>query len=169
MLGTPNAGSPWPRVVDWATAALALGLNSLTDTPWPARVLEGLTAAVSDPHVSLHEMLPDSPTLTQLLHNPDPGIPYTMLAGNTSIIPAAKDEGGLVSKLMARLFGTEPLYAIANPFFLGAANDVAVAVTSMAQIGAARTSFRLVETKCDHLTYFRSAAGLAALAETLGS
>jgi hypothetical protein len=30
MLGTQNGGSPWPNVVDWATTALAYGLNELS-------------------------------------------------------------------------------------------------------------------------------------------
>jgi hypothetical protein len=30
MLGTPNGGSPWPAVADWATTALAVGLNELS-------------------------------------------------------------------------------------------------------------------------------------------
>ncbi|MHC5720021.1 MAG: esterase/lipase family protein, partial [Nostoc sp.] len=27
MLGTPNAGSPWPQIQDWAFTALGIGLN----------------------------------------------------------------------------------------------------------------------------------------------
>ena len=43
MLGTPNGGSPWPNVVDWATTAMAVGLNELSKVAWPAAVLVGLT------------------------------------------------------------------------------------------------------------------------------
>jgi pimeloyl-ACP methyl ester carboxylesterase len=168
MLGTPNAGSPWPRVVDWGTVAIALGLNSLTGTAWPAKVLGGLTAALGNPKITLKEMMPGSETLATLGQSPDPGIPYVMLAGNTSIIPELKVEGGPVQQLIGRLFGSGPLYAIANPFFLGAVNDVAVSVASMKQIpnGWART-MHIVESGCDHVTYFRSDAGLVALREAL--
>ncbi|QDV37457.1 caspase family protein [Tautonia plasticadhaerens] len=169
MLGTPNAGSPWPRVVDWATAALALGLNGLTGTPWAASVLGGLVAAGSDPRVTLREMLPGSETLTAMGQDGDPGIPYTILAGNTSIIPAAREDGGPVSRLMARIFGTQALYRVANPFFLGSPNDVAVAIASMTQLGPGRAPLVPVETECDHLTYFRSPAGLASLDRALTS
>ncbi len=89
MLGTPNGGSPWPRVVDWATVALALGLNHLTAIAWPASVVGGLAAWMENPTVALNEMLPTSKVLAELKQSPDPGIPYVMLAGNTSIIPAA--------------------------------------------------------------------------------
>ena len=165
MLGTPNGGSPWPRLVDWATVAMALGLNGLTGSPWPSRVLRGLTAALGDPRTALTEMISGSPTLAELSRSPDPGIPYTILTGDTSTIPTDAGPDGKVSRLIGRLFGTSPMYVIANPFFLGAANDVAVAITSMTSIPGRRA--RPVPVSCDHLTYFSSRAGLAALAEAL--
>src|SRR5262249_50759789 len=36
LLGTPSGGSPWPPVAEWASNALALGLNGLTQAAWPA-------------------------------------------------------------------------------------------------------------------------------------
>jgi hypothetical protein len=42
MMGTPNAGSPWPRVEDWATAALGIGLNALAGVVWPVKALAAL-------------------------------------------------------------------------------------------------------------------------------
>jgi len=168
MLGTPNAGSPWPRLADWATVAMALGLNGLTASPWPARVLQGLTAALGDPRVALKEMIPGSETLGKLGESPDPGVPYTMLAGDTSIIPEVKGEGGAAQRLIGRLFGPGTMYAIANPFFLGAANDIAVAVESMRRVPDGWASpMHVVESGCDHLTYFRSEAGLGALRKAL--
>ena len=166
MLGTPNGGSPWPNVVDWATTALALGLNNLTGTPWPLTVLKGLTKAVGDPRVALKEMERDSPTLIKLSESPDPGIPYAMLAGDTSIIPAAREQG-TVGRLLSKLFGTNPVYAFANPFFKSAVNDIAVAVESMKQLPMGRP-MTVEEIACDHLTYFRDEKSLAALARALG-
>jgi hypothetical protein len=164
MLGTPNGGSPWPRLVDWATVALALGLNGLTGSPWPSRVLRGLTAALGDPRVALREMIPGSQTLKDLAKSSDPGIPYTMLAGDTSIIPSAAEKGGTASRLIGRLFGSSAMYAIANPFFSGAPNDLAVAIASMKKLPESwARKMRVVEAPCDHVTYFRSAAGLKAL------
>ena len=58
MLGTPNGGSPWPRIFDWATVALGLGLNHLTAIAWPASVVGGLAAQIENPTVALKEMLP---------------------------------------------------------------------------------------------------------------
>ena len=49
MLGTPNGGSPWPQVFDWATVALGLGLNHITAIAWPASVVGGLAAWIENP------------------------------------------------------------------------------------------------------------------------
>jgi hypothetical protein len=165
MLGTPNGGSPWPNVVDWATAALALGLNNLTGTPWPALVLRGLAKLVGDPRVAMKEMVPSSPTLIELNTSPHPGIPYALIAGNTSIIAAAAEQD-MIARLLNKLFGTSPLYAIANPFFDGAANDIAVAIDSMKEVADCRQM--AVETvPCDHVTYFHNEQSLAALRRAL--
>jgi hypothetical protein len=166
MLGTPNGGSPWPNVVDWATAALALGLNNLTGTPWPSIVLKGLTKVAGDPRVALTEVKPDSPTLIKLGERPDPGIPYAMLAGDTSIISGVQEQG-TVGRLLSKLFGTNPVYAFANPFFESKDNDIAVAVESMKQLPSDRP-MTLEEVGCDHLTYFSNEKSLASLAKVLG-
>ena len=164
MLGTPNGGSPWPRVVDWATVALGLGLNHLTVKPWPASAVGSLAACMEDPRVALNEMLSTSKVLAELKHNPDPAIPYVMLAGNTSIIPAAlaAPDGGRVSlltRLLARLILPELLHTVANPFFLHAENDVAVAVSSMKNIPPGRKpAFEVRPVACDHLSYFSDPA-----------
>ena len=173
MLGTPNGGSPWPRVVDWATVALGLGLNQLTAIAWPASVVVGLAALIENPTVGLHEMLSDSGVLEQLKQSPDPGIPYVMLAGNTSIITAATEatdpqRGSLLGRLLARLTAPGLLHEVANPFFLSQANDVAVSVASMENIAHGRKpAYDVRPVACDHLSYFLDPAGLKALATVL--
>jgi hypothetical protein len=175
MLGTPNGGSPWPRVVDWATVALGLALNHLTAIPWPASVIGGLTGWMENPTVALNEMLSTAPVLAELNKSPDPGIPYVMVAGNTSLIPAAvasagPDKPSLVARLVARLASPDFLHKIANPFFLHEENDVAVSVASMKKIAPGRKrplDVRLVA--CDHMSYFHDPAGLKALAGVLES
>jgi pimeloyl-ACP methyl ester carboxylesterase len=173
MLGTPNGGSPWPRVVDWATLALAFGLNHLTALAWPASVLAGLTGLIENPTVALNQMNPTSDFLKVLHANPDPGIPYVMLAGNTSIIPAAAaapdaKKGSLRGRLLARLTSPEMLHQVANPFFLGQANDIAVAVASTERIAAGRVpAYDERAVGCDQVSYFRDEAGVSALAKAL--
>ncbi len=75
MLGTPNGGSPWPQVQDWATTALAVGLNGLSKVIWPASVLAGLVQAVEAVDVTLDQMVPESSFLKALYASPDLGCP----------------------------------------------------------------------------------------------
>jgi hypothetical protein len=175
MLGTPNGGSPWPRVVDWATLALALGLNQLTAIAWPATVLGGLTALTENPTVALHELAPGSPVLKSLESSTDPGVPYIMLAGNTSIIPTATEspdaeKGSQLGRLLTRLAPSPILHAVATPFFHGEDNDIAVSTASMRNIAAGREpAFEVRPVGCDHLSYFRDPAGLQALVQVLSA
>jgi hypothetical protein len=175
MLGTPNGGSPWPKVVDWALVALGLGLNHLTALAWPASVLGGLAARVENPTVALNEMLSNSKVLADLKASDDPGIPYTMLAGNTSIIPSATtvsdpQKGSLLGRLLARLTSPTLLHTVANPFFLDQANDVAVSVASMENLAPGRKlPYDVRPVACDHLSYFHDPAGLKALTDVLNT
>jgi pimeloyl-ACP methyl ester carboxylesterase len=162
MLGTPNGGSPWPTVQAWATPALAIGLNSLSTVAWPVKVLGSLLSAIETIDVALDQMQPGSEFLKSLEASPDPGIPYTILAGNTSIIPAAVTSGQL-KQLMQKLVRG----AIDFPF-LNQANDIAVAVYSIKKVNPDRLpSAQIHEVACDHLTYFSTEAGLNALAAAL--
>jgi pimeloyl-ACP methyl ester carboxylesterase len=158
MLGTPNAGSPWPTVQAWGTAALAIGLNSLSTVAWPVKVVGSLVAAIETIDITLDQMQPGSEFLKSLAASPDPQIPYTVLAGNTSIIPAAVGSNRL-QRLMQKLMSD----AVALPFF-GQPNDIAATVYSIKYIPEGRQHPpRIQEVGCDHLVYFTNPEGLAAL------
>ncbi|NMG06347.1 caspase family protein [Brasilonema sp. UFV-L1] len=168
MLGTPNGGSPWSTVQDWATLALGIGLNSLTTVAWPVKVLGSLISAIEAVDVTLDQMKPNSDFLKTLAQSDDPGIPYSIIAGNTSIIPAAmqqqRDKSSLLERLMQSLFGQ----VVGLPFF-GQANDIAVTVHSIKNITDGRVlSPQIQEVACDHLTYFNHPEGLKALIAVLG-
>ncbi len=173
MLGTPNAGSPWATIQDWATAAIGLGLNALTTVAWPAKVLGSLVSAVETIDVALDEMRPGSELLTALAASPDPGVPYTVLAGNTSIIPDALIPGGTPAKSrVERLFDSlrlrPALHKVAALAFFGTPNDVAVGVKSISSVPRDRVHAPVVrEVACDHMSYFVTQEGLRALADTL--
>ena len=176
MLGTPNGGSPWPKVVDWATVAMGLALNHLTVFAWPASALAGLSAMAENPTVALNEMLSTSKVLADLKASPDPGIPYFLVAGNTSIIEAATQEsdparkGSAFSRLVSRLTSPDLLHTVANPFFLLQPNDIAVSVTSMENLPENRKlPLKVQPAACDHLSYFNDQAGLKELASILAS
>jgi pimeloyl-ACP methyl ester carboxylesterase len=165
MLGTPNGGSPWSTVQDWATTALAIGINSLSVIAFPVRILGNLVAAIETIDINLDQMKPGSDFLTALRDCPDPGIPYTVLAGNTSIIPPPDAEtANKLQTFLANLGrGT-----VEFPF-LGQPNDIAVSVSSIKHIPEGRVPPpQVYEVACNHLVYFQNSKSLTALAETIG-
>lgn len=172
MLGTPNGGSPWPRVQDWATTALAVGLNELSRVVWPASVLAGLVSAVEAVDVTLDQMAPDSPFLRDLHSSPDPHVPYLMIAGNTGLVAAGADDEERRSKLrrlFRKLWPDRLKYDVADLFFGGSDNDLAVSLTSMRHLPAGREPACAVRpAACDHVSYFGNPEGLKALADALG-
>lgn len=169
MCGTPNGGSPWPGVHDWAISTLAIGLNGLATLAWPAAVVGGLVAAIERVDVNLDQMQPGSPFLKELTRSPDPSVPYTMLSGDTSLAPAALvvDQSGLspAGRLLARLLSKPVLHGLADTLFRDQANDVAVSVVSMGDVpGPWNPAYDVRAVACDHMSYFSHKAGLDALA-----
>jgi pimeloyl-ACP methyl ester carboxylesterase len=166
-LGTPHAGSPWPTIEGLATTALALGLNGLSAAAWPAKLLGQLAGAIEAVDVTLDEMAPNSPFLATLGQSADPAVPYTLLAGNTSITARAAGDGTLQA-LLARLAPQRVLHAATALAFLKRPNDIAVAVTSAKAVPQARAPAPTVaEVGCDHITFFSSDAGRQALLDAL--
>ena len=169
MCGTPNAGSPWPTVQAWATTALGVGLNSLSAVAWPVKVLGGLLSAVEAVDVTLDQMQANSEILKTLAKSQDPGIRYTILAGNTSLVAAALQppaSGGqsAFARLLARLSSQNFLHSATALAFFGEPNDIAVSVKSIRTVSSERLPQpELQEVACDHLTYFSAEAGVSAL------
>src|SRR5262249_1131460 len=128
---------------------------------------------MENPTVALNEMVPNSSALSELYQSADPGLPYVMLAGNTSLIPAAlaapdAANGSAFARLLSRLASPELLHNVANPFFLNQENDGAVSIASMKNIAAGRKlPFDIRPVACDHLSYFRDPEGLKVLAAVL--
>jgi pimeloyl-ACP methyl ester carboxylesterase len=183
MLGTPNAGSPWPVVEDWVTSLIAIGLNGLARVQWPPTVLGILTraltkvaAAAADRkekvEVALGEMDPKSLFLRQLAQSANPGVRYSIIAGNTSLIEEAlkAKEGseGRLKRLLQRLRPQNLLHATTALAFFGVPNDIAASVEAIVAIPPTHTPAPSVtEVACDHLSYFTTEPGLQALAKAL--
>jgi pimeloyl-ACP methyl ester carboxylesterase len=164
MLGTPNAGSPWSTVQDWALTALTAGLNGLTVSGFPLAVLGHLLQAIEAIDINLDQMKPGSDFLTALRDSTDPGVPYTILAGNTSLV--SPPDPATESKLQALL---RKLGRGAMEFpFLGQPNDIAVTVESIKSVPQAQSHKpHIQEVACNHLVYFSDPAGLAALGHAI--
>jgi pimeloyl-ACP methyl ester carboxylesterase len=170
MLGTPNGGSPWPRVQDWATTALAVGLNAMSKVVWPAAVLAGLVQAVEAVGVTLDQMMPDSVFLRDLSTSLDPKVPYVLISGNTSLISVSvgdEERRSKLRRLLAKLWLDRTKYELADLFFGGSENDTAVSIASMKALGAGREAGQVRTVACDHMSYFRHPAGLKAFASIL--
>lgn len=157
MLGTPNNGSPWPQVQAGITTAVTFAINGLSLVAAPLKILEGLLKRIETIDVSLDQMQPGSSFLEELAGGKDPGVPYTLVVGNTSLIP--KDETtGLKGRIMQRLGKLVEL-----PFFKQP-NDIAVSVKSIVFVPEGRSPAPVqLPTACNHLEYFTNPKGLAAL------
>ncbi|TFI50795.1 peptidase C14 caspase catalytic subunit p20 [Mastigocladus laminosus UU774] len=174
MLGTPNAGSPWPAVQDLIFTVLVFGLNQLAAVVWPAKVLADLLEYLENNNYSLEQMHPDSDLLKQLAENPDPGVPYTIVAGDRSLIRAATEmqpdkQSSPLQRLMSKLFG-QSVDQVINLVFFEQPNDIAVTLASIKCISFSRSPQPQILTPnptCDHLTYFTHPAGIEALAKAL--
>lgn len=174
MLGTPNAGSPWSDIEDWAITMLGIGLNGLSTVSWSVPVLEALmnvvgtaASAVEAIDVSLDQMQPGSQFLNNLASSLDPGIPYSIVAGNTSIIPAALESQGDKPSLIKRLTQKLSNRAISLAFF-GQPNDIAVTVDSIKSVNSDRAfPPQIQEVACDHTVYFDHSEGLKGLSQAV--
>ena len=175
LAGTPSAGSPWPTVQDWAFATLAVGLNGLAAVTWPVKALGNLVSATEAVDFALDQMHPKSEFLKSLAASPDPKLPYTILAGNTSIIPAMQvaDPGqskSRLARLWAKIKRRNWVHTGASLAFFNQPNDIAVSVKSIRSVPDNRTPSPVkVEVPCDHVSYFSTQAGLDALADTLAT
>ncbi len=162
MLGTPNAGSPWSTVEEWAIMFVTFGLNSLPSFAFPAKMLSNLLGIIEKIDISLDQMQPGSDFLKSLATSPDPGIPYSIIAGNNSMESITNDTNKL-QQLMQRMRNKSIDLA-----FFGQPNDIAVTVTSITSVNSARVPQPQIHgVSCDHMSYFSDPEGLTALATAL--
>ncbi|WP_071192219.1 caspase family protein [Trichormus sp. NMC-1] len=173
MLGTPNAGSPWPSIQDWAFTALGIGLNQMSSLAWPTIVIAGLVSFLEASDNALDQMNPQSSFIQSIATNPDPNVQYTIIAGDRSIRPEALEtepgkQSSQIQRLMQKLFGSS-VDRVVDMVFLKQPNDIAVTLESIKSVNANRTPepIMLPDAACDHLTYFTSKPGLDALIKAL--
>jgi len=162
MPGTPNAGSPLSTLQNWAISLLTLGLNGLSTVALPAKLLVGLLAAIEEIDITLDQMQPGSNFIKSLAASPDPGIPYSMIAGDNSIASANRDNENL-QQIMQKL-GIK----LINLAFFNQPNDNAVSVNSITSVKSNRVPQpQIYKTGSDHMSYFSDAEGLSAIAKAL--
>lgn len=170
MLGTPNGGSPWARVEDWAIMLITLGLNRLSTVALPVKILGSLVAAVESIDISVDQMRIGSDFIKSLAVSPDPGIPYSIVAGDNSILSATIEKEKL-QRLMQKLRNQSIDLA-----FFGQPNDTAVSVKSITSVNSDGTECplrdripqpQIHQVGSHHMSYFSDQEGLTALAKAL--
>ncbi|MEL7242985.1 MAG: caspase family protein [Cyanobacteria bacterium J06573_2] len=162
MLGTPNAGSPLAIIESWAIILLTLGLNSLSTVALPVKLLGNLLATIETIDVSLDQMEPGSDFLKTLAASPDPGIPYSIIAGNNSIFSANNNNENL-QQIIQKL-GIK----VRNLAFFNQPNDDCVSVSSITSVNSNRNPQpQIYQTGSNHMSYFSDAEGLKAIATAL--
>jgi pimeloyl-ACP methyl ester carboxylesterase len=157
MCGTPNAGSPFGRIEEARkilNLLAALTMNYIPALiPFSSAVIMLLNRS-KKLTPTLEQMNPASDFITTLNNSDDPGIPYTILAGDIDTYKEPTDQ------LFAAMLAKAGRSFIFESLFGRKANDIAVGVESIFGVGGGRAS---VPTRknvaCHHLNYFVSDVG----------
>jgi hypothetical protein len=168
MAGTPNGGSPWISIKQWALFASTLLLNGIPGLGWGLSVLGYLFGAVKVvddlAEYNTDAMAPKSPFLNQLAQTPDPGIPYYALAGSITMIPDESD--AKVGKILDKIGIGDPQFTALKKYLFKGENDIFVGVDSVNNIPSGRKagvdSYKL---PCNHFGFFVPDGGLKKLQE----
>ena len=164
MCGTPNQGSPFGKVATARQVIKIMTTVALNFVPLAAVFANAVSNAIDYSEKltpTLEQMNPASDFIKTLNASPDPGIRYTIIAGD--IDRYQSDVDPLMGRLLARMGRSFALDAL----FDHQPNDIAVEITSIDGISDARhlpPSRSRID--CHHLNYFTAPAGLLALTTT---
>ena len=161
MCGTPNTGSPFGKIDSARNLTSVLTTLAMNTFPLFAPFGAGLLTVLGRSRKispMLEQMNPKSDFIQELNAGGDPGVRYTILAGDVRDYEEESD--GLVARLTAKI-GKGALF---DAMYQDAGHDIAVASASIQGVPDPRQpepARRAVA--CHHLNYFVSDAGLAAL------
>ncbi len=163
MAGTPNAGTPWATMGDWALANLGFALNQVSPASWQAPMLAELLESMDRKELAFEQMRPNSDFLRELGNYFGSSVLYTIIAGDRSLVPGAV-EPTVLESLMERLLGET-----VDGSFFRQPNDLTATAASAKAIEPVEGAYLTVldNIACDHLTYFTTEAGLQAVAKGL--
>lgn len=161
MCGTPNEGSPFGKIDSARNLTCVLTTLAMNSFPIFAPFGAGLLAVLGRSRKispMLEQMNPQSDFIRELNAGDDPGVRYTILAGDIRAYDEEAD--GLVARLTAKI-GKGALF---DTIYKDAGHDIAVASASIQGVPDPRQPEPArCEVACHHLNYFVSEAGLAAL------
>lgn len=165
MCGTPNLGSPFGKIDSARNVTAVLTTWAINVFPAFAPFGAGLLTALGRSRKispTLEQMNPDSDFLSKLNASNDPGVPYTILAGD--VRDYREDADPPLGRLIAKI-GKGPLF---DALYRNAGHDIAVSDASIEGVLNPRDPpVARKEVPCHHLNYFASQAGIAALARVM--
>jgi uncharacterized glyoxalase superfamily protein PhnB/pimeloyl-ACP methyl ester carboxylesterase len=174
MAGTPNGGSPWASIKEWALLGSTLLLNNIPGVGWGLSAvgfLLNLAKSFDDSLESTSDaMKPSSDFLSTLTQAPDPGIPYFILAGSIDKRPddprlreSVEATKSKLEKVLSKLSLSNSLKKIFKD-----QNDIAVGVGSILNVPENRSPEKLSEVvACNHFGYFSKDGALEQLKSLL--
>ncbi len=162
MCGTPNGGSPFGEVGK-ARKLLQLLTTVSLNVPVLGAMAPALAFVLNRSKkitVTLEEMDTGSDFVQGLAKTADPGVPYSILAGNAHHYEEESD------KLFAKLLEKAGRGFVLNALHGTGDHDIAASVNHIREVPRERDPKPASqEVICHHLNYFVSSAGLAALGQ----
>ncbi|MGQ7848065.1 caspase family protein [Granulosicoccus sp. 3-233] len=159
MCGTPNSGSPFGHVGSVRSVASMLGSLTMSTFPATAPFLASVLYSLNVTRKltpTLEQMQPGSAFLARLAQSPDPGIPYSIIAGD--VYQYDEETDGWVARLVNKV-GQGYLF---SQLYSDAPHDIAVEVASIQSVVEHATTYKQT-VPCHHMNYFVSSYGVAAL------
>ncbi len=171
QVGTPNRGTPWADVYELASILLyrvSKGAAFLKPYTLPLILLGKQTKIL---FTTLQQMDPDdSRFLDKLNDSRSPKTRYTVIAGNTQLIPlsqAVQDQEKKVLRKVLLRFKERGHFEALDALLFGEPNDIAASVHSITGLPPREQPVRTITVGCDHLSYFGHPEGLRGLREAL--
>ena len=168
MAGCPNLGTPWASVYDFSVLGLSKLINFLPIPGNVSEVLGFLGYLTEDMNEMVKELQGGSSLFQELNANAVAPIPYTIITGNTQLLPQRDDrEEKLVRRYLDRFKGA--YRSSLETVLFGEANDDIVSVQSMKgpDFGDLAEVRMLEPVGSSHMTYFASDEGVQAIGEVL--
>lgn len=158
MFGTPNNGTPWADIRDMAETLITYAINGASFLqPWML-VLNVVGKVTNGMQVSLKQMDSKTGIYDKLNTGTDPGVPYTIVSGNTqNIIVKFEDTATKITKLFHRI-KKRGAYDALDLLLFKKPNDIAVTVESISTLknsGTWKVRPVLADVATDHLNYFK--------------
>ena len=169
QVGSPNCGSPWANTYHMGIFSLTKLINFLPIPSTINSVLAYLGKKRKTIEVTVSQLQPDS-EFCKKLKSPEgkSHIPYTIIAGDSSLIPNRSPQEGRLIKKMLNRYALDYRKKLIKLFFHDRSDDI-VAIASCHDIPDGKCShLEMVDAVgCNHFTYFNTDEGVKLLAKTL--